>query len=569
MKTKTSIFLVFSVSIFSVDAASASLYFSPSTRSYDLGATFTVAVYVSANESMNAASGIISFPPDKLQVTSVSKTGSIFSLWAQEPSFSNSAGTVTFEGVVLNPGFVGSAGKLLSVTFRARAAGDALIRFSSGSVLANDGQGTNVLSSMGSGQYTIGDVGPEAPVGTTVESVTNAPRAPNVTSETHPDSQKWYVSKNAKFSWSLPQGTTGVRLLYGKVANALPTTSYIPPISSREITDLTDGIWYFHVQLRNGEGWGGVTHFRFQIDTEKPNKFELKPAPGDALSPKAKFFVAAHDALSGIDAYEMRIDNGEPAIWKDGKGDGVYETPALEPGKHILVAKAFDKAGNSITVSQNFEITALDAPFVSDYPKELYSDAVLVIRGTTYPDIKMTAKIRRDNGEEKTQNFLSENDGAFTFVSDEKLGSGAHTVTFQAENDEGAKSWWSEPVTIAVRGSFFSRAISFLINSLSSVVVVIAVALLLVLLASFFLKKFSHLRRNVRATLTGVESTIHSHFDDLRQDVAEALRILEHTSSKRELTEEEERLRKHLTKSLEAAERAIRRELRDFEKKLK
>ncbi len=550
-------------------AASASLYLSPSARSYDLGATFAVTVYVSTDESMNAAAGTISFPSDKLQVVSLSKTGSIFSLWAQEPTFSNSAGTVTFEGVVLNPGFSGSAGKILIITFRAKAAGDALVRFSSGSVLANDGQGTNIISGMGSAQYTIGNVGPEAPAGTTVETVIGAPRAPSVVSETHPDSTKWYATKTARFSWPLPQGTTGVRLLYGKMANALPTTTYIPPIASREITDLTDGVWYFHAQFRNEVGWGGVTHFRFQIDAEKPTKFELKPALGDALSPRAKFFVDAHDALSGIENYEMRIDNGEPAIWRDESGNGVYETPALEPGKHILVAKAFDKAGNYLTASQDFEITALDAPLITGYPKEMYSDAVLVIRGMTYPDVKMTAKVRRDKGEEKIQHFRSENDGTFTFVSDEKLESGAYTVAFRAENDEGAKSWWSEPVAIAVRGSFFSRIISFLVSSLSSIIVVVAVALLLVLLASFFLKKFSHLRRSVKATLAGVESTIHSHFDDLRQDVTEALRILEHTSSRRELTEEEERIRKHLAKSLEGAERAIRKELRDFEKKVK
>lgn len=122
---------------------------------------------------------------------------------------------------------------------------------------------------------------------------------------------------------------------------------------------------------------------------------------------------------------------------------------------------------------------------------------------------------------------------------------------------------------IAVRNAFFSRITAFIVDSLSSIVLVIAVAVLLVLLGSFFLKKFSHLRRDVKRTLSGVETTIHAHFDELREDVSDALRILEHTSSKRELTEEEERLRKHLGKSLEAAERAIEKEIRAFEKKVK
>ena len=66
---------------------------------------------------MNAASGVISFPADKLEVVSLSKTGSVFTLWVQEPSFSNSAGTINFEGIVLNPGFIGAAGKTPTIKF--------------------------------------------------------------------------------------------------------------------------------------------------------------------------------------------------------------------------------------------------------------------------------------------------------------------------------------------------------------------------------------------------------------------------------------------------------------------
>ena len=107
------IILLFSIFyfLFSVSSAqAASLYFSPSSGSYIIGERVSVNVYVSsADQAMNAASGVISFPQDKIEVVSLSKTSSIFSLWVQEPSFSNSAGTVNFEGIVLNPGFTGSA----------------------------------------------------------------------------------------------------------------------------------------------------------------------------------------------------------------------------------------------------------------------------------------------------------------------------------------------------------------------------------------------------------------------------------------------------------------------------
>src|SRR3989344_4454087 len=85
-------------------AFAATLYLSPATASHAVGSTFITTVYVdSTNTSINAVSGIINFPKDKIEVVSVSKTNTILGFWAQEPTFSNSEGTISFEGVILNP----------------------------------------------------------------------------------------------------------------------------------------------------------------------------------------------------------------------------------------------------------------------------------------------------------------------------------------------------------------------------------------------------------------------------------------------------------------------------------
>jgi hypothetical protein len=173
------------------DVASAStLYFSPSLGEYAVGKTFSVGVYVSSSDqAMNAASGVISFPSDKLEVTSLSKTSSIFSLWVQEPSFSNSNGTINFEGIVLNPGFTGPSGKIITITFKVKAAGQSFITFSSGSVLANDGQGTNILKSLGNAQFSLNlteTSSSQAPESTTSSVAAGTPFAPQISSPTHP-----------------------------------------------------------------------------------------------------------------------------------------------------------------------------------------------------------------------------------------------------------------------------------------------------------------------------------------------------------------------------------------------
>ncbi len=139
-------------------ASAATLYLSPTTGSYAVGSTFTVSVYVSSpDQSENAVSGTISFPPDVLQVTSVSKIGSIISLWVQDPSFSNSVGTVDFQGLTLNPGFIGARAKILDITFKVKAAGTVPVIFQSGSILANDGSGTNVLNGFGNAKFIAGN----------------------------------------------------------------------------------------------------------------------------------------------------------------------------------------------------------------------------------------------------------------------------------------------------------------------------------------------------------------------------------------------------------------------------
>lgn len=136
----------------------ASLYLSPSSENVTVGQTLVVTVGVSSpNQAMNAVSGDVSFPTGQLQVSSISETPSIISLWVRNPSFTNSAGAgdVHFEGIVLNPGFTGSAGVIIRIVFQVVDVGNAPVSFSDGSILANDGSGTNILSSLGAADFSV------------------------------------------------------------------------------------------------------------------------------------------------------------------------------------------------------------------------------------------------------------------------------------------------------------------------------------------------------------------------------------------------------------------------------
>ena len=142
-------FLFFSYS----SANAATLSINSNTASVASGSTIRFSVIInSGGVAINNAGASISFPTDMLEVVSISK-GSVFTLWAEEPVASN--GVITFNGGVPTPGYSGSGGTVISINARAKAVGQASLSFSSASILANDGLGTNVLTGTSGRTITI------------------------------------------------------------------------------------------------------------------------------------------------------------------------------------------------------------------------------------------------------------------------------------------------------------------------------------------------------------------------------------------------------------------------------
>ena len=551
----------------------ANLYFSPSSGTQAVGTTFSVGVYVSsADQAINAASGVISFPQDKLEVASISKSGSIFTLWVQEPAFFNSAGTANFEGIVLNPGFTGASGKILNVTFRVKVAGAAPISFLSGSALANDGKGTNILTSLGTANFTLGAVSPGAPEAITPSEIAGAPSAPEIKSSTHPDPNKWYPESAAKFNWNVPSGATGARLLVGKVPNAIPTVTYATPISSKEVTDLADGTWYFHVRLRNAEGWGGISHFRFQIDTQPPEPFTIKFADGkETDNPRPTALFKTTDSLSSLDYYKIKIGEGDlfsvaPEIIKSNP----YLLPSQAPGKRNILVQAFDQAGNYTVAIEEFVIKPLQEPVFTAYPKELENGSVLTAKGESqYPNSQIIVGLQREDGEPKSFTVRSDQNGKFTFVSDERLSGGTYRLWAEVIDERGARSLPAEKLTIAVKRPTFLQLGSRAVSLLAVVVPLLALVILLLFIAWYGWHKFSVFRKKLKKEVREAGSALHQAFGLLKEDIREQVKMLEKTRTKRELTDEEEEVIKRLKKDLDDAEKFVRKEIEDIEKEVK
>jgi hypothetical protein len=151
--TSLSLFLVL-VNIASAETVS---FFTP-FKTYTVGSDITLSILVSgADRSVNAVSGLISFPEDLLTVSSVFKINSIFDSWTQEPTFSNISGYVNFESALLPTSFTGNSGNILTITFKAKSIGTANINFVSGSILTSNGVNEDIL--LNSDVATINIVG--------------------------------------------------------------------------------------------------------------------------------------------------------------------------------------------------------------------------------------------------------------------------------------------------------------------------------------------------------------------------------------------------------------------------
>lgn len=491
-------------------ANAANLYFSSPSNYYESGAVFSLKVYVSSpDQAMNAASGVISFPKDKLEVVSVLKSGSIVNIWVQDPSFSNINGTINFEGIILNPGFIGEAGKIITVNFKAKKAGLVLINFSSGAVLANDGKGSNILKDLGSAQFNVNASLADDAQPSVIELKTLD--VPKVNSSTHPDSAKWYSNSSPVFQWNIPEGITDVSFLLDtypkttaeKLRGLVTTYTY---------KDIEDGVWYFHIKFKNKDGWGQAAHFKVQIDTQKPNPIILTFPHGSAsLDNRPVALFNTTDSLSGIDHYQVKIgDKYAYQLLPDAFAlSNPYVLPPQEPGRYSMKVLAYDKAGNFIEADGNFEIFALNQPQIISIPDKMYEGDFFRIVGRSYPKATVVAILKKNNQIIEEENVFTNTLGQFTLTWPTYLRSGNYEITFFVVDENDSKSLKTPEKILIVEKKY--------IVNLGIIRLTLAMTAWLNILLFFFINTligywvyyFSHTKNRFNKKLNAVEAQLN------------------------------------------------------------
>jgi hypothetical protein len=542
-----------------VDAATLKVH--PSTGVYTVGKTFSISVLINTEgKSVNAADGQLTFNPRELQVVHVGRSGSIFNLWTEEPTFSNSAGTIVFGGGSPS-GYTGSSGNVITITFKPLAGGNPKIQFKSGSILSADGMGTNILTHMASGAYTI-----STPIETPEPEYIappHTPREPVITSTTHlPDT--WSREKTANLSWTLSSDIVSVRMLLDDAPHTIPTNVYDERITSKTLDDLDEGISYFHLQFKNNDGWGKVAHYTLLVDTHIPENFTVTQATSSNDSVGIPLVFSYND-ISPVGTYKIILDGNNPISFTDEKNVKAYTLQLPEPGEHTVIVEAYDSAGNSSLARYIFTVEAFEKPIFKEYPERVNTGVIPAIKGQTRAHAQVTIDMRVVDTEEVVQStVVSDEHGVFIFIPDTSLTQGVYSITAIAKDSVGKTSIRSDEIRFIVEDSGYITIGMFMVRVLSILIPLIALIFMLIIGTWYTWFRFRRWRKKIHKETSEIENSLAYEFNEIITHLHTNVESLT-TARKGKLTKGEMALIEQIQNDLKHAREKIEKEISDVE----
>lgn len=538
--------LLFPGSVFGAD-----IFLTADKNEIRVGDTVSVTVQINTlGENVNSAEGLLSFPTDIFSVESISMGGSVFSIWVEQPSFSNNAGTISFNGGSPNPGFNGSRGSVIRATLKAKKIGTGNILFNSAGVYANDGLGTDIVSAKKGTQIVVlkNDVPAIIPPTPTVSSV---PSAPQIVSSDMPDPEKWYSKNRAVFTWNTPSQTTSTQLLLGSFSSSIPTITYTPPIGNKEVTGLNDGVSYLHVRFANASGWGDTAHRKIKVDTTSPT--DLSVVANVSNDDRVLLSLSASDRTSGVQGYKVYYNS--VVIAESGARDNsqipveVLLSP-LEKGPKDISVRVYDKAGNYTEKNISVEIPALKIPVITKYSEVITKGERIHVSGTTYSSGDVQVFVQSGDLEVKKYIVSANNLGEFVFVSDEVSNIGLTSVWVKAYRSDTVVSDSSARVSTQVNKTLVVRGSMYAVDALFAIIPLIFLVFVLLFTTYYGWHKFFRLRGHLNKDFENMEEKTHRAFKVLSTETSEQLAVLEKARGNRSLTKSEEKAIKDLKNAI-------------------
>jgi hypothetical protein len=443
---KTVIAALFSVALFPCVAfASSTLSLSPASGSYPVDDIIPVRVLVQSPEKLAAVEATLEFDAKLVSVDIISTSQDVS--WVVTPTVDG--GVLRYSGMVKKD--APTTLELMTLNVHALRPGKPELRFTSGaSTVAADGSGGNTLGHITQASFDIAPKEGFAPGAKSADvgEVLGAADAKTltVTAKEIPDESAWYPLHDVTMSWTLPHEVKDVRIGLSRKAEDTGYKSVSSGTTTRLVTDLEEGEWYFHLTPEGGALKDSV-HFRLAVDHSAPVLgTTTEVVRDDSHDPNLAYAVNATDTVSGVAYYEFTVDNGTAERWID-DGTGIYHFRSTVFGDHDLTIAAVDKAGNRSESKVRFTVTALDKPSVR-VEKEKFAEAspiIAQIKGVA----GATARVVFEGGSVHHEDTVQlDNTGSGTYTLKESILPGNYMLSVVQTLGNGASSY--EPVRVDV-----------------------------------------------------------------------------------------------------------------------
>jgi len=552
-------------------ASAATLSVTPNSASLRVGETKTFSIVVSStDQTLNAGQGRLSYPADKLQLLGISKSG-LFTYWILEPSGSN--GDISFGGGLPSPGYKGGGRAILTVSFRAKATGTAAIRFNSGSVLANDGKGTDITSGTSGATVTVLAAAVTNTAPSPAPSAPSTP-TPTINSSTHPNQGKWYAKTDVQFTWTRLAGMQGVSYVFDQVTNTTPDDTTESGDGAANFRQTADGVWYLHLKAKYASGWSATVHYRVYVDTQSPENFTPNvEQDGDARNPKATLTFRSSDAGSGIDHYELSL-NSEPFKTVTSP----VTTEQKRAGLHQFTVRAFDLAGNLREAVGEFTVEGSPAPRLTKIPSSVALFSQITIEGLSVQGdtVVLTIDGREVGRFSAAESRIVPNSGVaipdglvlWRFQSTPFLAPGFHELSAKAVNQYGIESPATVPVSFQTLGQTFGL-FGWLIPTYALIAGLVIIIFILLAALLVVWERYQHWRRAESFDLNRAEDEINEEIEKLQasleKDIVGAIRTAVTERSMQAATHEQ--IRQDIAQTRQRIDSLIEKQVKQLKKK--
>ena len=543
----------------SAQAAGASLMFSPLSESFTVGDNIQVEVRVDTDGTpVNAVQATVYFPADNLEALNISKNNAVFSLWPVEPVFDNLNGMIYFVGGLPHPGF-SNGENIITIEFKVKKEGSVKLTFDKAEVLADDGEGTNILIYLQSAKYALSE---EAILLQEESGVVS----PQIFSPTHPKEIEWYNNNSPRFQWNLSPKVVGVSFILDQLAQTIPDAISEGLVQSRDYENIASGVWYFHLRLQDENGWKNEpAHYKIRVDDVPPQPFKVTvDNQGDSTNPKPNLYFETNDNISGISYYKLQIDQKsfvKLLLAQVNPFTLLFDSP----GQHKIVVRAVDQAGNSAESKTVLDIAPIESPEITFYPKiYIAGEEVLYIEGQAPAESEITIFLEKDGKTVKEWHSLSNVQGSWSFSTKELIKSGTYELSAQAKDKRGALSYPSAGYSITV--SFKGLALGPFMVSFKTLALLLFLFLSLGIIAlGFFIYRVYATKKLLRKETKEAKEVLSRVFTALKQEVKEQIELFD---SKAGFNEQEKKVYDDLMAALDVSEEVIRKEIHDVEKEI-